>query len=161
DKLRSAPVPVEKTGTSPPPEPTLPPRPVMREEARLPSGCTAGDDRTIRNIANSFSFLWSQADAEHLAGLFTKMGDIRHPDGSIERGREVIQANRAQLFQQRDYQNSKHPLMLNDIRCLGSDVALADGKWELRLQEEPQSKPGRGLGAVKSNTGWCSLILVK
>lgn len=162
DKVRSAPLPAEKTATSPPPAPPPPPaRPVASEQPRMPNGCTPADDRAIRSIGDAFSYLWSQADAEHLAGLFTKMGDIRHPDGSIERGREVIQANRTQLFLRREYQSSKHPVQLTDIRCLGADVALADGKWELRLQDEPQTTPGRGLGAVKSNAGWCSLIMVK
>jgi uncharacterized protein (TIGR02246 family) len=161
DKVRSAPLPAEKTATAPPSPPPSPARPAAREEPKMPNGCTAGDERAIRNIGNTFTYLWAQADAEHLAGLFTKMGDIRHPDGSIERGREIIFANRTQLFLRRDYQGSKHPLMLTDVRCLGSDVALADGKWELRLQDVPQATPGRGLGTVKSNAGWCSLIMVK
>jgi len=162
ENVRSAPLPATKTAPSPAPAaPAGPPRPAPRTEAAMPNGCQPGDDRTIRNMGTTFSFYWSQQDAERLAGMFTKMGDIRHPDGSIERGREVILANRAQLFTRREYANSKHPLQLTDVRCLDAEVAIADGKWELRLQDEPQSTPGRGLGIAKSNAGWCTLVVVK
>jgi creatinine amidohydrolase len=162
ENVRRAPLPAAKTAPVPPPSaPAGPPRPAPRTEPAMPNGCLPGDDRAIRNIGNAFSFHWSQQDAQSLAGLFTKMGDIRHPDGSIERGREVILANRSQLFTRREYQNSKHPLQLTDVRCVDAEVALADGKWELRLQDEPQSTPGRGLGNAKSNAGWCTLVVVK
>jgi hypothetical protein len=53
-------------------------------------------------------------------------------------------------------------VQLNDVRCVGAGtVAIADGKWELRLQDPPPSAPGRGLAPVSSNAGWCTLVLVK
>jgi creatinine amidohydrolase len=161
DKVRSAALPAVKSPTPPPPAPppAAPQRP--REEEKMPSGCTAGDDRAIRNVGNRFAYLWAELDADNISKLFTRMGDIRHPDGTIERGREVILANRTQLFMRREYHGSKHPIQLTDVRCLEGNTALADGKWELRLQEDPQSAPGRGLGAVRTNAGWCTLILVK
>jgi uncharacterized protein (TIGR02246 family) len=116
---------------------------------------------TIRNVGPQFSYGWAQADAEGLSLLFTPNGDIRHPDGSIERGRAVILANRLQLFARREYQRSKHPLQLNDVRCLSSDVAIADGKWELRLQQPPQTTPGRGLDVAMQNQGWCTLVMMR
>src|SRR5206468_1947056 len=79
----------------------------------------------------------------------------------IERGQEVILANRSRLFSQREYQNSRHPVQIADVRCVGATVAIADGKWELRLQEAPPSTPGRGMAAARSNTGRCTLVLVK
>jgi creatinine amidohydrolase len=162
DKVRSAPLPTARgTAPAPPPQPAPAPRPVERQERRLPSGCTPADDRAIRNVGAQFSYWWTQADALALAALFTKNGDIRHPDGTIERGQEVIHANRARLFTRHEYQSSKHPVQLNDIRCLGPDVALADGKWELRLQDDPQTTPGRGLVGAKTNSGWCTLVLLK
>jgi creatinine amidohydrolase len=163
DKVRTAPLPAAKTETTPAPPPASPPpsRPPERQERRMPNNCTPADDRIIRNIGNAFTFNWSQEDALAIAMMFTANGDIRHPDGSIERGREIIRANRAQLFTRRDYDGSKHPVDLNDIRCLSGDVAIADGKWELRLRDDPQSMPGRGLGTVKTNAGWCTLIVMK
>ena len=72
------------------------------------------------------------ADATLLAGLWSEQGDMVHPDGLIERGRETIRTKRAALFLSREYRGSKHPMTIGNIRCLTSDTAVADGKWELR-----------------------------
>jgi creatinine amidohydrolase len=159
DRLRRAPLPAVK---SPAPTPT-PRRPAVAaspQERPGPNGCTPGDERTIRGVAGRFTYFWAQQDADALAGLFTPSGDIRHPDGSIERGPQVIAANRSALFTRREYAGSKHPLELNDIRCLGTEAALADGKWELRLAGTPDSA-ARGLAAAAVNSGWCSLVMLK
>ena len=127
----------------------------------MSTGCTAGEDRTIRAVADRFTYLWTQQDAVHLTELFTPNGDIRHPDGSIERGQEVILANRLRMFAQKEYAGSRYPVHLNDIRCLEGGVAIADGKWELRLQNVPQSTPGRMVPVTPVNSGWCTLVLLK
>jgi hypothetical protein len=67
---------------------------------------------------------WTDQDAQRLANLWSTDGDIVHPDGSVERTARMIQQNRAYLF--------SHFLGIGAIRCLTSDVAVADGKWELR-----------------------------
>jgi len=162
DAVRFAPLPEPRaTAPAPPPPAAAAPRAAPPLERRGPSGCTAGDDRIIRNVGTQFTYYWAQNDAEQLAGLFTANGDIRHPDGSIERGVQVILANRLQLFARREYQGSKHPVQLTDVRCLSGDVALADGKWELRLHDQPQTTPGRGLGVTMQNQGWCTLVLLR
>ena len=162
DTMRSAPLPIAKATAPPPaPPPAAPVRPAPRQEERMENGCTAAEDRTIRNVGSKFTSHWTQEDALALSGLFTKNGDIRHPDGTIERGQEVILSNRLQLFTRPEYRGSKHVVQLNDVRCLGANVALADGKWELRLRDVPQSRPGRGLAAAPLNAGWCTLVLLK
>ena len=45
--------------------------------------------------------------------------------------------NRLELFRKKEYRGSVHPLQLNDIRCLAPGMAIADGKWELRLAGTP------------------------
>jgi hypothetical protein len=87
-------------------------------------------------------------DAEKIGGMFTAKGDMRHPDGTIERGSDVIMTNRFDLFRKKEYQGSIHSLQLNDIRCLAQGVAIADGKWDLRLS-----------GMPKPYMGWCTLVL--
>jgi creatinine amidohydrolase len=161
EKVRTETLPTARTTAPPPAAAAPPPRPAERQEPRTPSGCNVSDDRAIRNIGAGFSYAWSQEDAEAISRMFTPNGDIRHPDGSIERGRNVILENRTQLFMRREYHGSKHPLQLNDVRCLPGGDALADGKWELRLQDDPQKAPGRGLAATRSNAGWVTLVLVK
>jgi creatinine amidohydrolase len=161
ENVRNAPLPPVWSAAPPPPPPAAPARPAPRQEERMENGCTSGDDRTIRNVGTKFTYYWAQQDALSLSSLFTKNGDIRHPDGAIERSQEVIFSNRLQLFTRPEYKDSKHYVQLNDIRCLESNVALADGKWELRLRDVPQSRPGRGLVSAPVNAGWCTLVLLK
>jgi len=150
EKVRTAPLPSAKGpgAPAPPPAPTRPATPPP--ERTLASGCTSGDERTIRQIGPRFSSLWREMDSEKIGEMFTASGDIRHPDGFIERGPDVIRQNRVELFRKKEYRGSNHPLQLNDIRCPAAGIAIADGKWELRLADRPGTKP---------YAGWCTLIL--
>jgi hypothetical protein len=101
-------------------------------------------------------------DAEAIARLFSPDGDMRHPDGTIERSNVVIYQNRLELFRIRDYRGSVHPVQLNDIRCLQGGTAIADGKWELRFDQVPAAAAQRrGLGPNKLHAGLCTLVLVR
>jgi len=66
------------------------------------------------------------------AALWTPTGDIVHTDGTVERGQEIIMQNRIVLFNRREYRGSRHSLLLNMIRCLSRDIAVVDGRWDLR-----------------------------
>jgi len=161
ENVRKAPLPVAKLGTSSaaPAAPRNAPPAGRTGESRQPNGCNPQDERAVRAVGERFSYLWRQMDAEGLALLFTVTGDMRHPDGTIERGQQVIRDNRRELFKQAAYRGSVHPVTLNDIRCLGS-VAIADGKWELRLEESPTTgAPVRNLGPGRRHSGWCTLVL--
>ena len=159
DSLRAARLPAARTSTPPPPPP---PRPVPAQpaEQKQANGCPVSDERAIRAVGERFSYLWRQLDAEAIALLFTENGDMRHPDGTIERGRDVIRQNRQELFRKREYRGSNHPVTLNDIRCLASSVAIADGKWEMRLEGAPTTgAPARNLPPGNRHSGWCTLVL--
>ena len=117
-------LPVPSAATAPPPPPPAAPNPNRP--------CTPGDERTIRGFGPAFSFHWNNADATSLSLLWSADGDIVHPDGLTERGRETIRANRAALFMRAEYRGSKHPLTLGNVRCLNADTAVVDGKWEMR-----------------------------
>jgi creatinine amidohydrolase len=97
-----------------------------------PQSCTPGDERTIRDFANAFTVHWNSGDAQNLSRLWSVDGDMVHPDGLTERGRETIRSNRAALFMRQEYRNSKHPLTFGNMRCVNADTAVVDGKWELR-----------------------------
>ena len=126
-----------------------------------PQSCTAGDERTIRGFAAAFTLHWNNGDAQSLSLLWAVDGDMVHPDGLTERGRETIRANRAALFLRQEYRSSKHPLTFGNVRCINADTAVVDGKWELRGVLDAAAKPlptyeglltlvmGRGPG-----TGW-------
>lgn len=118
-----------------------------------PHGCTAGDERTIRGLGDAFSLHWSNADAGMLAMMWADEGDMVHPEGPTERGRETIRANRAALFMRREYRGSRHPLTLGNIRCLSADIAVADGKWELRGVSDSTGK------VLPAFEGLCTLVV--
>ena len=74
----------------------------VRPGATPPGSCTPGDERTLRSIGDALTLHWRNADAAQLAALWAADGDMVHPDGLTERGRETIRANRAALFLRRD-----------------------------------------------------------
>jgi creatinine amidohydrolase len=94
--------------------------------------CTAGDQRTIRAIGDAFSTAWMEKDSRRLGGLWATGGNIIHPDGVVEHTAAMIEANRGRLFATREYRSSRHPVTITMVTCLSADVAVADGKWELR-----------------------------
>lgn len=157
-RIRAAALPERRPAATPPPP--APSRPSTgSSEPRRSNGCTEGDEREIRQFGPRFTYHWAQAEADKIAGLFRGLGDMRHPDGYIERGPQVILANRTDLFKKPEYANSKHNLQLMDIRCLGPDMAIADGKWELRLNDDPKGgRAGRALGPGRSHKGLCTLV---
>jgi hypothetical protein len=94
--------------------------------------------------------------------MFSQDADMRHPDGTIERTRDVIRQNREQLFLKPEYRGSVHPVTIYDIRCLGPNHAIADGKWELRFADGPGTPAqGRPPSAAASTiySGLFTLVL--
>lgn len=154
ETIRHAPLP-NATATEGPPRPVSRAAggPGSRPEVPGPNGCSPGDERIIRRIGDAYTLHWSNADAEKLAGLWASQGDVVHPDGFTERGSLTIQSNRAALFLRPEYRGSKHPLVLGNIRCLTSDVAVADGKWEMRGLSDPTGK------VLPTFEGFCTLVV--
>jgi creatinine amidohydrolase len=161
ESIRQASLPIARTAPPPPPAPAPRPAAERASAQRLASGCTAGDERAIRAIGEKFQLHWRNQDVPLLMTLFAKDADMRHPDGTIERPAETIAINRVELFKRREYRGSVHTVTLNDIRCLGPDIAIADGKWELRMETSPMSTTsGRASSAgTQIFAGWCTLVL--
>jgi len=159
EALRRATPPSPSAVTTAPPPPPQSTMAQSRATAR-PQSCTAGDERTIRGFADAFTFHWSNGDAQSLSRLWSIDGDMVHPDGLTERGRETIRANRAALFMRQEYRSSKHPLTFGNVRCINPDTAVVDGKWELRGVLDSSGKalpPYDGLLTLvmaRGATGW-------
>jgi creatinine amidohydrolase len=152
---------IERLRVTPLPTPAATPsaRPALARPGAAGSGsgdekeCSEGDLRTIRGIGDAHTYYWANANAEELAGLWAPLGDAFHPDGMIERGRQIIMQNRSALFVRPEYRDSKHPLTITNIRCLGYDVVVADGKWELRNVKGADGK------LLPPFEGLCTLVL--
>jgi creatinine amidohydrolase len=143
-QLRTAPLPSPTAAAAidtPPAAPSPAPRPTSVDPENESGRCESGDDRAIRGIGDRFTTLWANGDAVELGKLWARFGDIIHTDGSIERGPIPITQNRAALFGRREYRHSRHLLVLNLIRCLSPDTAVADGKWDLRGVLDTAGKP--------------------
>lgn len=133
---------IEELRRATPPEPAaptparaMPPlaRPLAPADGPAPlDRCSPGDERTIRQIGDAFTLHWTNADPAGLAALWAPQGDIVHPDAFVERGSETIRQNRAELFVRKEYRRTRHPLTLGIVRCITADLAVTDGKWELR-----------------------------
>ena len=163
ESIRTARLPVARA-TTPPPAAAPPPRPQAPRpsEEQRQNGCTAGEERAIRAVGERFSYLWRQMDGPALGGMFTPDGDMRHPDGTIERTPLVIGQNRTDLFRRREYRGSVHHVQIGDIRCLPGGIAIADGKWELRFDAPPSPEAlRRGLPPGRLHAGWCTLVLLR
>jgi hypothetical protein len=115
--------------------------------------CSPGDERTIRQIGDAFTAFWTNQDAIGLAKLWSVGGDFVHPDDLIEPGRVIIEQNRRLLFAQRTYRNSRHLVRLMRIRCLSADIAVADGRWQLRGLTDANNQP------VPPLDGLCTLVV--
>jgi creatinine amidohydrolase len=144
-------IPPLATGTAPPVR-SAPAAPA-RTSALAEGDCEAGDARTIRAIGPAFTLAWSNQDVVGLVGLWNAGGDMAHPDGLVESTRQTIGENRAYLFGQREYRNSRHFLTIGTIRCITPDVAIADAKWELRGVVDAANQ------AVAPMEGLCTLVL--
>ena len=132
EATRTAPLPARTaTSTSPPPSRGTT---VQRPGSDIgPNGCTSGEERSIRRIESTFNVAWSNKDPEALAALWSIEGDIVHTDGvTTERGRQVIQRNRAEQFRRTEFRGSRHILSFGSLRCINRSVAVVDLKWELR-----------------------------
>jgi hypothetical protein len=152
EELRKATLP-QKTTSAPQTSSVRPPAPAAGRASGQPEPCSAGDERTIRGIGPAFSVAWINQDAERLASLWAAEGDIAHPDGSVERTAKIIRENRAYLFSRPEYRGSRHFLGIGNIRCLTGDIAVADGKWDLRDVTDANRR------SVPPTEGLCTLVL--
>lgn len=151
DALRRAPLPGPSPASTSP-SPAAGPA-ANRPPAARPQGCTPGDERAMMAIAAAYGTHWANADALMLSNLWSEEGDMVHPDGLIERGRRTILANRTEMFQRKEYRGSKHFVTLTSTRCLSADIAVTDGKWELRGASDA------GGTALPPFEGLCTLVL--
>jgi creatinine amidohydrolase len=151
EDLRQAPIPSSSQTPTPEANPRQPS--AVPPAAPKPEDCMPGDERTIRAIGDAFAAYWAAADAIRLGGLWSAEGNIVHPDGMVERGAANITIARAELLARPEYRGTRHPMLLTMVRCLASNIAVADGRWELRGLRTS------GGAAVPILEGLCTLVV--
>jgi hypothetical protein len=77
------------------------------------------------------------------------------PPRCRERTIPVIRQNRADLFRRPEYKDSRHPLTFGRVRCVTPDIAVVDGKWELRVVTDERRQP------LPVFEGLCTLVMRK
>ena len=157
--LRAATPPPARPAPSTEADKRPPVQPPPARQAPPDQRCTAQDERSIRGMGDAYTLHWTNGDAEKLAALWADGGDMGHPDGLVERTAQVILINRRELFKRREYRLSRHPLQVGVIRCLTNDIAVADGKWELRSVMDANGKlmpttKGLFTWVLKKTGGW-------
>jgi creatinine amidohydrolase len=119
------------------PDPPAPPDPVPQRA----DPCTPQSVRAILAIGAAYATAWANKSAENLGELWSDAGNIIHTDGSVERGAKLITQNRRLLFATPEHRGSRHPMNFYLVRCLTEDIAIADGKWELRSLRDVRGQP--------------------
>ena len=141
EALRSAPLPSARGGDAAPGSTRRPPG-----DAPLQSGdhavteCPPGREKDIKRMEAAFNASWRNRDAERLGGLWSFEGDLIHGDGTIEKGAKTITLNRIEQFKMREYRHARHYIIMGNIRCLTTSIAVVDGRWDLQDVTDPAGK---------------------
>lgn len=142
ENLRRAGLPPRTTpAAAPAPRVRPEPPPTPDAVSQRADACTGPAVRAIMAIGDAYASAWANANALRLGELWTDSGNIIHTDGSVERGAKIITQNRILLFNRPEYRGSRHPVSFTLVRCLTEDVAVADGKWELRGLRDAGGRP--------------------
>jgi creatinine amidohydrolase len=150
ETIRRSPLPVPARVTPTSAAPAAPRPPALTAGSR---GCTPGEERTIRSLGEALSTHWTNGDAVKYALMWSEDGDMVHPDGFTERGNKTLLTNRFELFNRKEYRGSQQPVVLANVHCLNQDVAVVDGKWELRGASDGSGK------VLPIYEGLCTLVV--
>ncbi|MBM4270124.1 MAG: nuclear transport factor 2 family protein [Deltaproteobacteria bacterium] len=111
-------------------------------------------DKGVREVTDAFIVAWNKHDTAALAAMWTKDGDHTEPDGRTVYGPEHIK----QLFDLEHktvFRNSELNLVVERVRPVTDDVAIADGTYELFHATDPA---GNQIG---TRTGYFINVMVK
>jgi creatinine amidohydrolase len=154
--LRTAALPPRTQMSPAQPAPVQPATPAPVPESAPGTGdrCSPQAFRSIMAIGDTFAAAWANHSAVRLGGLWSDAGNIIHTDGTIETGSKVITQNRIILFGRPEYRGSRHSLQFTLVRCLAENIAVADGRWEMRNLRDAGGRPappmeGRATAVVK------------
>lgn len=120
----------------------------------VPSGEPKGVELEVRQAYARFVDAWNRHDVDAMAAQWTEHGDYMEPDGRTVFGqdevRKLLTYEHASVFK-----NSELHLVVERVRQVGDDVALADGSYELFGATDELGKK------IATRSGYLSIVLVK
>ncbi len=106
---------------------------------------TAADEAAVREVVQKYMDARDQRDATALAALFTSDVDQLVSSGEWRRGREAVVKGTLGSSQST---GGKRSIIVETVRFLAPDVALADGRYELT-----------GLANGETRKMWTTILL--
>jgi creatinine amidohydrolase len=156
EETRVAPLPAARPVRSPSAAPAAPSRgTVPGGRTEVPALGAFQDERAIQDLLGQFMVAWTNQDSWGVASLWTEDGEILHADGVVERMRQTILEQRAQMFVLRGYRSSQHYLSAGAVRFIAPGVALVDATWRLAGVFDANGK------ALPMAGGPCTLVTRK
>lgn len=111
-------------------------------------------DASVRSMTDEFVRHWNAHDTDSLASMWTQDGDHTEPDGRTVYGPKEIK----RLFDIEHgsvFRDTELNLVVERVRSVGDDVAIADGTYELFNARDPA---GNDIG---TRTGYFFYVVVK
>ncbi len=111
-------------------------------------------DAEVRAMTDQFVANWNQHDTAAMAALWTEDGDHMEPDGRTVYGPKEVK----RLFDIEHgsvFKDSELNLVVERVRAVGKDTAIADGTYELFNARDPA---GNDIG---TRTGYFFFVVVR
>lgn len=120
----------------------------------IPTPVSDATDASVRAMTDQFVENWNKHDTAALAALWTDDGDHTEPDGRTVYGPKEIK----RLFDIEHgsvFKDSELNLVVERVRSVGDNTAIADGTYELFNARDPA---GNDIG---TRTGYFFYVVVK
>ena len=102
------------------------------------------DEDTIRRLFNEYESAYNSGDSEAIASLWDNEGDLFSLSGGIFRGKSEIESFFYKTLS-KNYKGSQFHQTIDQIRKLGENIAIVDGKWSITGEMLPQGYPASGI----------------
>jgi uncharacterized protein (TIGR02246 family) len=111
--------------------------PAQQTVAQQPSVATTDDEAAIRASALEYEKNYAAGNAKALANAFLSDGEIVDPSGRTIKGREAIEQEFAEIFDQQA--GAKVKVKIDSIKFLSPDVAIETGTEQATSKSAPSS----------------------
>lgn len=116
--------------------------PVFGGGSETPQAKPTGAEAEVHATHQKFSDDWNKHDAKAMALNWTENGDYTEPDGRTVFGREAVEKLFA-IEHRSVFKDSRLTLIVERVRFIAEDIAVADGSYELFGARDPR---GREIG---------------